>query len=44
MRNCPARAVLASASGSAPAFLSPGSQLPDVSRDMLTHPAFYTLF
>lgn len=44
MRDYPARAVLASGSGSAAAFLSPGSQLPDVSGDTLTDPAFFTLF
>ncbi|MBE1574166.1 hypothetical protein H4W30_001195 [Amycolatopsis roodepoortensis] len=44
MRNCRYRMVLASGSGSTEAFLSPGWQLPDVSGDTLTHPAFYTLF
>lgn len=44
MRNGTAVTVLASGSGSAPEFLSPGSPLPDVSGDTLTKQAFYPLF
>lgn len=44
MRNSPSFPLLASGSGSVPAFLSPGSQSTDVSRDTLTNPAFHTLF
>jgi len=44
MRDCPAVPVLASVSEQAPEFLSPRSQIPDVSRDTLTERVFFTLF
>ncbi len=43
-RNCLAVGVLASDSGSVTEFLSPESQLPDVSSDTLTNQPFYPLF